>query len=137
MKSARSCRTRSAFSILHFKTRWISNLSHKWISAVFQRFTTGRTCEIPVRTGMSLSVVKFAFLFSRILRHSRNSRKFSPAIITEITVCNYFLLHMLLYCAMTLALAGTVLMSYRQTDRLRQGLIIINGCAITILPLPH
>ena len=37
---------------------------------------------------MSTSAVKFAILFSRILRHSRNSRKFSPAKITESTVCN-------------------------------------------------
>ena len=33
-----------------------------------------------------MSAVKFAILFSRILRHSRNSRKFSPAKITESTV---------------------------------------------------
>ena len=33
-----------------------------------------------------MSAVKFAILFSQILRHSRNSRKFSPAKITESTV---------------------------------------------------
>ena len=35
---------------------------------------------------MSLSVVKFAILFSQILRHLRNLQNFSPTKITESTV---------------------------------------------------